>query len=148
MEMVVVTVFLSIFNFEPNGNLFGSKSKGKQSSRSYPIQCERKCNISFLSVPSEDFHSEREKQWKRIWQQLRFPSSNEHIGSTRCVHSSLKSVLHRSVYIYTEAYTLICVATYVINTDMGTYSEQHFDSTDCVTQELWAHILGNILIKL
>ena len=30
------------FDFEPNGNPFGSKSKGKLSPRSYPIQCERK----------------------------------------------------------------------------------------------------------
>ena len=28
------------FDFEPNGNPFGSKSKGKLSPRSYPIQCE------------------------------------------------------------------------------------------------------------
>ena len=41
------------FNFEPNGNPFGSKSKGKLSPRSYPIQCERKWKYSFLSlVPS------------------------------------------------------------------------------------------------
>ena len=38
------------FNFEPNGNLFGSKSKGKMSPRLYPIQFDRKWNISFLSV--------------------------------------------------------------------------------------------------
>ena len=29
-------------NFEPNRTPFGSKSKGKLSPRSYPIQCERK----------------------------------------------------------------------------------------------------------
>ena len=38
------------FNFEPNGIPFGSKSKGKLSPRSYPIQCERKWKYSFLSV--------------------------------------------------------------------------------------------------
>ena len=38
------------FDFEPNGNPFGSKSKGKLSQRSYPIQFERKLNTSFLSV--------------------------------------------------------------------------------------------------
>ena len=37
-------------DFEPNGSLFGSKSKGKLSPRSYSIQCERKWNASFLSV--------------------------------------------------------------------------------------------------
>ena len=37
------------FHFEPNGNPFGSKSKGKLSPRSYPIQCERKWNTSSLS---------------------------------------------------------------------------------------------------
>ena len=47
------------FNFEPNGNPLGSKSKGKLSPRSYPIQCERKWKCSFLSVersPSECRH--------------------------------------------------------------------------------------------
>ena len=38
------------FDFEPNRNPFGSKSKGKLSPRSYPIQFERKWNTSFLSV--------------------------------------------------------------------------------------------------
>ena len=38
------------FDIEPNGNPFGSKSKGKLSPRSYPIQFERKSNTSFLSV--------------------------------------------------------------------------------------------------
>ena len=40
------------FDFEPNGNPFGSKSKEKPSQRSYPIQCERKREYSFLSVPN------------------------------------------------------------------------------------------------
>ena len=38
------------FNFEQNWFPFGSKSKGKLSPRSYPIQCERKCKRSFLGV--------------------------------------------------------------------------------------------------
>ena len=38
------------FDFEANGTPFVSKSKGKLSSRSYPIQFERKWNTSFLSV--------------------------------------------------------------------------------------------------
>ena len=37
-------------DFEPNGNPFGSKSEGKLSPRSYPIQFERKSNTSFFSV--------------------------------------------------------------------------------------------------
>ena len=37
-------------DFEPNGNPFGSKSIGKMSPRSYPIQCERKWKYSFLSA--------------------------------------------------------------------------------------------------
>ena len=37
-------------DFEPNGNPFGSKSKGKLSPRSYPIPCERKLKYSFLSI--------------------------------------------------------------------------------------------------
>ena len=38
------------FRFEPNGIPFGSKSKGKLSSRSYRIQYERKRKYSFLSA--------------------------------------------------------------------------------------------------
>ena len=38
------------FYFKPNGTPFGSKLEGKLSPRSYPIQCERKCKHSFLSV--------------------------------------------------------------------------------------------------
>ena len=38
------------FDFEQNGFPFGSKSKGKLSARSYPIQCERKWKYSFLSA--------------------------------------------------------------------------------------------------
>ena len=39
------------FDFEPNGIPFGSKLIGKLSQRSYPIECERKWNYSFLSAP-------------------------------------------------------------------------------------------------
>ena len=38
------------FRFWAKLNPFGSKSKGKLSPRSYPIQCERKGKYSFLSV--------------------------------------------------------------------------------------------------
>ena len=37
------------FDFEPNGVPFGSKSKGKLSPRSYPVQLEKKWNTNFLS---------------------------------------------------------------------------------------------------
>ena len=37
------------FDSEPNGIPFGSKSKGKLSPRSYPIQCERNFKYNFLS---------------------------------------------------------------------------------------------------
>ena len=43
------------FDFEPNGISLGSKSKGKLSLRSYPIQCGRKWKYSFLSVHTEKF---------------------------------------------------------------------------------------------
>ena len=36
-------------DFEPNGNPFGSKSKGKLSPQTYPIQLERKWKYSFVS---------------------------------------------------------------------------------------------------
>ena len=39
-----------LFDFEPNGIQFGSKSKGKLTPRSDPIQFERKWTYSFLSV--------------------------------------------------------------------------------------------------
>ena len=38
------------FDFESNGIPFGSKSIGKLSPRSYPIQFERKWKYSFISV--------------------------------------------------------------------------------------------------
>ena len=38
------------FDFDPNGNPFGSKSKGKLSPQPYPIRFERKWKYSFLSV--------------------------------------------------------------------------------------------------
>ena len=38
------------FNFEQNVIPFGSKSKGKLSLQSHPIQCERKWKYSFLSL--------------------------------------------------------------------------------------------------
>ena len=38
------------FDFEPNGNPFGSKSKRNLSPRSYPIQFERKRKYSFLGA--------------------------------------------------------------------------------------------------
>ena len=38
------------FNFGPNGFPFASRSKGKLSSRSYPIQFDSKWKTSFLSV--------------------------------------------------------------------------------------------------
>ena len=43
------------FDFEPNGNLFGSKSKGKLSPQSYPIQCKRNWKYSFLSISASSF---------------------------------------------------------------------------------------------
>ena len=43
------------FDFEPNGIPFGSKSKGKLSPRSYPIQYERKWKYSFLSVETKRY---------------------------------------------------------------------------------------------
>ena len=43
------------FDFQSNGNPFGSKSKGNLSPRSYPIQFERKWNTTrFLSVRDSD----------------------------------------------------------------------------------------------
>ena len=41
------------FDYEPNGNPFGSKSEGKLLPRSYSIQCERKWKYSFLSEREE-----------------------------------------------------------------------------------------------
>ena len=55
------------FEFEPNGIPFGSKLKGKLSPRSYPIQCERKWNTSFLSV-SATFYIKFTYQIPRLYQ--------------------------------------------------------------------------------
>ena len=38
------------FDFEPNGNQFGSIYEGRLSQRPYPIQFERRWKYSFLSV--------------------------------------------------------------------------------------------------
>jgi len=46
------------FDFEPNGLPFGSKSKGKLSPWSYPIQCERKWKYSFLSVAKDSVQTQ------------------------------------------------------------------------------------------
>ena len=47
------------FDFEPNGNPFRSKSKGKLSPQSYPIQYKKKWKTSFLSAAgcTVDTHS-------------------------------------------------------------------------------------------
>ena len=45
------------FDFEPHGNPFGPKSKGKLSPRSYPIQCVRNWKYSFLSASSKTPHN-------------------------------------------------------------------------------------------
>ena len=45
-----------LFDCELNGITFASKSKGKLSPWSYPIRCERKWNISFLSVLVQTNH--------------------------------------------------------------------------------------------
>ena len=50
------------FDFEPNVNPFGSKSKRKLSPRSYPLQCERKRKYIFLS--------ERERQCEEMINEL------------------------------------------------------------------------------
>ena len=66
-----------LFNSEPNGIPFGSKSKGKLSPRSYPIQFERKWNTSFLSVDvSLNFvqcsgNYARKKTNSRFWESRR-----------------------------------------------------------------------------
>ena len=51
------------FDFELNGNLFGSKSKGKLSPRSYPIQFDRKWHTSYLSMC---FISRKNKRYSHI----------------------------------------------------------------------------------
>ena len=52
------------FCFEPNVIPYVSKSKGKLSPRSYPIQCERKWNTSFLSARTlRDFNFVGRLQW-------------------------------------------------------------------------------------
>ena len=53
------------FDFEPNGIPFSSKSKGKLSPRSYPIQCERKGNIVFSVYSHESVYSQKQ-QWSGV----------------------------------------------------------------------------------
>ena len=53
------------FVFEPNRISFGSKSKGKLSPRSYPIQCEREWKHCFLSVVEALTHL---KNGLKLWE--------------------------------------------------------------------------------
>ena len=54
------------FDFEPNGNPFGSKSKGKLSPRSYPIRFEMKWKYSFLSPEPLGRVSQSLINWYRL----------------------------------------------------------------------------------
>jgi len=60
-----------LIDFEPNGFSFGSKSKGKLSPRSYPIQCESKWKYSFLSVESLRWNDNK-LFWDRVTFELVF----------------------------------------------------------------------------
>ena len=54
------------FDFEPTWNPFGSKSKGKLSPRSYPIQYERKWRYSCLSAAVFDLDCMPWLKWLRV----------------------------------------------------------------------------------
>ena len=56
------------FDFEPNGIPFSSKSKGKLSVRSYPIQCERKWNTSFSSAVHVQIITEKGQSFEARYQ--------------------------------------------------------------------------------
>ena len=56
------------FDFVPNGTPFSSKSKEKLSPRSYPIQCERKSNTSFLSVYRMLISTVTVRTTEKMWQ--------------------------------------------------------------------------------
>ena len=58
------------FDFEPNGIPYGTKSKGKLSPRSYPIQCERKWKHSSLSVLYMHIAGYVEKRRGEDWMML------------------------------------------------------------------------------
>ena len=62
------------FGFEPNGIPFGSKSEGKLSPRSYPIQFEMKWEYSFLRA-------------KQIYHKLQGPRNCHHNISRRTISS-------------------------------------------------------------
>ena len=74
------------FDFEPNGTPFGSKSKGKLSPRSYPIQCERKWKHSFLSVRSLPALTRRQQHYFVLRKLLLFM---EYDIMSRCRHSEI-----------------------------------------------------------
>ena len=75
-------------DFEPNGNQFGSKSKGKLSPRSYPIQCERKWKYSFLSAGREASGSSPRAVWSRIAAAL---------GSKRLIIQLIQTLIRRII---------------------------------------------------
>ena len=58
------------FDFEPNGIPFGSKLKRKLSTRSYPIQCERKWKYSVLRVyENKEIHPPRRIRCLKVKQE-------------------------------------------------------------------------------
>ena len=63
------------FDFDPNEDPFGSKSKGKLSPRSYPIQCESKWKYSFLSVEARVW-----KIYNEIYSTFKEASVSRHHG--------------------------------------------------------------------
>ena len=86
------TIFPFPFDFEPNGIPFGSKSKGKLSLRSYPIQCESKYNASFPSVCySYGKHFQTGWGLTQMTREGLIHSSRDHssgYGNTLCINSS------------------------------------------------------------
>ena len=81
------------FDFETNGNPFGSKSKGKLSPRPSPIQFERKLNTSFLSVGAIKHNKQ-----KTIKTNKQIRNGGKHI------YINIHIYIYMYLYIYIQIY--------------------------------------------
>ena len=82
------------FDFEPNGIQFSSKSKGKRSPRSYPIQCERNWK-TVLSVMQSRVYTQSCPIGCTRWQTL---SNSCQIKSNWIIFVILQLILNQTVF--------------------------------------------------
>ena len=136
------------FDFEPNGFPFCSKSKGKLSPRSYPIQCERNWKYSFVSVWFPLPHTKA--YWFVAWcKVILFSAVSDHPLGFACEHESIlrlhfnhnieiKYILnYKSVYkiqtiIYSGFYSKISKGLFIITSEPSEWSFNYQSYMGCL----------------